>query len=74
VRVGSGSVVRDGSNGLTTFLEGSLRMQLEDRGLKELLNNPQNVRAASKGPRDRITRLVNDVVECAKAHFAVDNS
>src|SRR3954471_16312187 len=31
----------DAWRGLTTFLERSLQMQLEDRGLTQLLNNPQ---------------------------------
>src|SRR5918911_3925674 len=30
----------DAWRGFTSFLDGSLRMQLEDRGLKDLLSNP----------------------------------
>jgi AcrR family transcriptional regulator len=57
----------DAWRGLTTFLERSLRMQLEDRGLTELLNNPQLKQHRVNEARDRIAPLVNAIVDRAKA-------
>ena len=57
----------DAWRGLTTFLEGSLRMQLEDRGLKQLLSDPELGRDQVNRARDRIAPLVNAVVERARA-------
>jgi AcrR family transcriptional regulator len=57
----------DAWRGLTTFLERSLRMQLEDRGLTELLNNPQVRQHRVNEVRDRIAPLVNAIVDRAKA-------
>jgi AcrR family transcriptional regulator len=58
---------RDAWRGLTTFLERSLEMQLEDRGLTELLNNPQLKQHRVNEARDRIAPLVNALVDRAKA-------
>jgi AcrR family transcriptional regulator len=57
----------DAWRGLTTFLEGSLRMQLEDRGLKQLLSDPALGRDQVNQARARIAPLVIAVVERAKA-------
>jgi AcrR family transcriptional regulator len=57
----------DAWRGLTTFLERSLEMQLEDRGLTELLNNPQLKQHRVNEARDRIAPLVNALVDRAKA-------
>ena len=57
----------DAWRGLTTFLERSLRMQLEDRGLTELLNSPQVRQHRVNEVRDRIAPLVNAIVDRAKA-------
>lgn len=57
----------DAWRGLTTFLEGSLRMQLEDRGLKELLSDPELGREQVNQARERIAPLVEAIVERARA-------
>jgi AcrR family transcriptional regulator len=56
----------DAWRGLTTFLERSLQMQLEDRGLTQLLNNPQLRQHRVNEARDRIAPLVNTIVDRAK--------
>jgi len=57
----------DAWHGLTTFLEGSLRMQLEDRGLKELLSDPELGHEQVNQARERIAPLVEVIVERARA-------
>jgi len=57
----------DAWRGLTTFLEQSLRLQLEDRGLKEILNNPYLGQDRVNEARDRIAPLINAMVDRAKA-------
>lgn len=56
----------DAWRGLTTFLERSLQMQVEDRGLMEILNNPQLGQHRVNEARDRIAPLVSAIVERAK--------
>jgi AcrR family transcriptional regulator len=56
----------DAWRGLTTFLEQSLRMQLEDRSLTQLLNNPQLSQHRINEARDRIAPLVNAIIDRAK--------
>ena len=57
----------DAWHGFVTFLEGSLRMQLEDRGLKEILSDPDLGRDQVNESRDRIAPLVEAIVERARA-------
>ena len=57
----------DAWHGFVTFLEGSLRMQLEDRGLKDLLSDPELGREQVNQSRDRIAPLVEAIVERARA-------
>src|SRR5918911_119353 len=57
----------DGWHGFTLFLDGSLRMQLEDRGLKDLLSNPMLGDERVNQSRDRIAPLVEAIVERARA-------
>jgi AcrR family transcriptional regulator len=57
----------DAWHGLTTFMEQSLRMQLEDRGLNELITNPALGQELVNAARDRNAPLVNAVVDRAKA-------
>jgi AcrR family transcriptional regulator len=57
----------DAWRGLTTFLERSLQMQLVDRGLTELLNNPHLRQHRVSEARDRIAPLVDAIVDRAKA-------
>ena len=56
----------DAWRGLTTFIEESLRMQAEDRGLSEILNNPALGRRRVSESRDRIAPLVDAIVARAK--------
>jgi AcrR family transcriptional regulator len=56
----------DAWQGLTTFLERSLRMQLDDRGLTQLLNNPQMSQHRINEARLRIAPLVNAIIDRAK--------
>jgi AcrR family transcriptional regulator len=56
----------DAWRGLTTFLERSLQMQMEDRGLTEILNNPQLGQHRVNESRDRIAPLVGAIVDRAK--------
>ena len=56
----------DAWHGLTTFLERSLQMQLEDRGLTQILNNPQLGQHRVNEARDRIAPLVTAIVDRAK--------
>lgn len=57
----------DAWRGLTRFLEQSLQMQREDRGLKDMLNNPQLGQHRANESRDRIAPLINAMVDRAKA-------
>ena len=52
--------------GFAMFLERSLQMQMEDRGLTEILNNPQLGQHRVNEARDRIAPLVSSVVDRAK--------
>ncbi|OJF10360.1 TetR/AcrR family transcriptional regulator [Couchioplanes caeruleus] len=61
----------DAWRGLTTFLEGSLRMQAEDRGLQEVLNNPQLGQHRITQARERVAPLVIAIVERAKDQGAL---
>jgi AcrR family transcriptional regulator len=61
----------DAWHGLTTFLERSLRMQLDDRGLTQLLNNPQLSQHRINQARDRIAPLVNAIIDRAKTQGAL---
>jgi AcrR family transcriptional regulator len=61
----------DAWRGLVTFLERSLQMQAEDRGLKDLLTNPQVGQHRLSQARDRIAPLVNEIVERARAEGVV---
>jgi AcrR family transcriptional regulator len=56
----------DAWQGLTMFLERSLQMQMEDRGLTEILNNPQLGQHRVDEARDRIAPLVSAIVERAR--------
>jgi AcrR family transcriptional regulator len=56
----------DAWRGLTALLERSLQMQLEDRGLTELLNSPQVRRHRINDARDRIAPLIDAIVDRAK--------
>jgi len=56
----------DAWHALTTFMEQSLRMQLEDRGLSELLNNPALGQHRVNEARDRNAPPVNAIVDRAK--------
>jgi AcrR family transcriptional regulator len=56
----------DAWHGLTTFLEGSLRMQLEDRGLKQLLSDPELGHEQVNRARERIAPLVEAIVGRAR--------
>jgi AcrR family transcriptional regulator len=57
----------DAWRGLTTFLEDTLRMQLEDRGLQDLLRNPHLGPHRIDEARDRIAPMIDTLVERAKA-------
>jgi AcrR family transcriptional regulator len=57
----------DAWHGLTSFMQQSLRMQLEDRGLNELINNPALGQDLVNQARDRNAPLINAIVERAKA-------
>jgi AcrR family transcriptional regulator len=61
----------DAWHGLTTFLERSLRMQLDDRGLTQLLNNPQTSQHRINQARDRIAPLINAIIDRAKIQGAL---
>jgi AcrR family transcriptional regulator len=56
----------DAWRGFTMFLERSLQMQIEDRGLTEILNNPQLGQHRVNEARDRIAPLVSAIVDRAK--------
>jgi AcrR family transcriptional regulator len=56
----------DAWRGLTTFLERSLQMQMDDRGLTEIINNPQLGQHRVNEARDRIAPLVSAIVDRAK--------
>jgi AcrR family transcriptional regulator len=53
-------------NGLTEFLEHSLRLQLEDRGLSELLHNPEMGLERLDRSRDRLAPMINAIADRAK--------
>src|SRR5215203_778143 len=56
----------DAWRGFVMFLERSLQMQMEDRGLTEILNNPQLGQHRVNEARDRIAPLVSSIVDRAK--------
>jgi len=56
----------DAWRGFAMFLERSLQMQMEDRGLTEILNNPQLGQHRVNEARDRIAPLVSSIVDRAK--------
>ena len=56
----------DAWRGLTTYLEGVLRLQQHDRGLTEIINNPHLDQQRVDQARDRITPLLTALVERAK--------
>jgi AcrR family transcriptional regulator len=61
----------DAWNGLVTFLERTLLMQFGDRGLTQMMNNPQIGRDRVNQTRDRISPLMTQLVERAKKQGAV---
>ena len=61
----------DAWRGFTTFLERSLQMQMENRGLTETLNNPQLGQHRVNESRDRIAPLVGAIVNRAKEQGAL---
>jgi AcrR family transcriptional regulator len=61
----------DAWHGVVTFLERSMEMQFGDRGLTEIMNNPELGRAKVNEARDRIAPLIETLVERAKAQGAV---
>jgi AcrR family transcriptional regulator len=56
----------DAWNGLTDFLGHSLRLQLHDRGLSELLHNPEMGRDRLDRSRDRLAPMINAIADRAK--------
>ena len=56
----------DAWRGLAEFLEHSLRLQLEDRGLSELLHNPQMGLERLDRSRDRLAPMINAMADRAK--------
>jgi AcrR family transcriptional regulator len=56
----------DAWRGLTSFLEHSLRMQYEDRGVKDMLTNPSLGAHLVGAARDRIAPLVDAMVARAR--------
>ena len=56
----------DAWHGLTAFLEQSLRMQREDRGLKDMLTSPGLKPHRMSQSRDDIGPLIEQMVERAK--------
>ena len=56
----------DAWRGLTIFLERSLQMQMEDRALTEILNNPQLGQHRVDEARDRIAPLVSAIIDRAR--------
>ncbi len=61
----------DAWHGLVTFLERSLRMQFGDRGLTQIMNNPDLGDARVADARDRIAPLLEALVDRAKGQGAV---
>jgi AcrR family transcriptional regulator len=53
--------------GLTRWIEASIEMQAADRGLKELLLSPGDLRARMVGVRERMMPLFEGLIERAKA-------
>jgi AcrR family transcriptional regulator len=56
----------DAWRGLTRFLEQSLQMQLEERGLTVILHNPHLAPHRADEARDRIAPLISTMVDRAK--------
>ena len=56
----------DAWHGLVTFLERSLHMQFGNRGLTQIMNNPQLGHARVNETRDRIAPLMTALVERAQ--------
>ena len=56
----------DAWHGLTSFLDHSLRMQFEDRGVKDMLTNPTLGPELVAAARDRIAPLIGAIVARAK--------
>ena len=56
----------DAWHGFVAFTETALRMQMEDRGLKDIMSNPALGEQRVKEARDRIGPLVDSIVERAK--------
>ena len=52
--------------GLAEFLEHSLQLQLEDRGLSELLHNPEMGLERLDRSRDRLAPMINAMADRAK--------
>jgi AcrR family transcriptional regulator len=61
----------DAWHGLVTFLERSLHMQFGDRGLTQIMNNPQLGHARASETRDRIAPLMTALVERGKQQGVV---
>ncbi|HYB29593.1 MAG TPA: TetR/AcrR family transcriptional regulator [Solirubrobacteraceae bacterium] len=59
--------IPDAWQGLTTFLEHSLRMQYENRGLKDMLTNPHLGPARADESPDRIAPLIDALISRAKS-------
>lgn len=53
--------------GLVAFMDGAVRMQVADRGLKEALFGSEAAAAPMEGARRRITPLVEEIVRRAQA-------
>jgi len=58
----------DAWHGLTTYLEQSLERQLADRGLTEVLYNPNMGHERLNESRDRLAPMINAMVDRAKHH------
>ena len=56
----------DAWHGLAEFLEHSLQLQLEDRGLSELLHNPEMGLERLDRSRDRLAPMINAMADRAK--------
>jgi AcrR family transcriptional regulator len=58
----------DAWHGFTTYLEQVLQLQQEDRGLTDIINNPHLARDRADEARNRITPLLDAIVDRAKDH------
>lgn len=56
----------DAWRGLATYLERVLQLQLEDRGLTDIINNPHLGQDRADEARNRITPLLDAIVERAR--------